>query len=117
MRHKPGWIIAIMFFVALILAYGSLRANAQERIESAYISAPGFLVLNYNVDNIGVVSEAHQVLYAIKRPITCEVSADYPARYLIFTNDALVIDREPMPSRRKVCTDYNFITRKCRKKK
>lgn len=94
------WLLIAVVFIWFFLGH---VANAQERIESAYINAPGQLVLVRKVGRFGVIEETFTVIYAQKEPMLCQ-SED--KRYLIYTEDALVIDRKPIEKNPHVCTDF-----------
>jgi len=104
--HKePGLLIIIMWIVLIIAFLISVRfAKAEEPIERAYINAPGQLVVDYAVGNMGIVHEVHTVVLTVNEPTFCGIPND--PRHAWFFFEGLLVEREPIKTRsRKICIE------------
>ena len=113
---QPGFwfIVALLAFcIAVLVAVRSVKA--QEPISSAYINAPGQLVVTYLVGDMGVVEETHTIVLSVNEPNFCSVKDD--PRYLWMFFNALLVEREPIQDAERPCQDNKFVKQNCKGKK
>ena len=107
---RQWWLFIVWIVVCVVTLFVIGQARAEERIYKAEISPAGLLILSFKVQG-GVISEAYRIVLSIREPTTCKVS---DPRYVLYTQDALLIDPTPLKMKRKICPDYNFAKGKCR---
>lgn len=109
-----------LFTIFVIIAITTILliiriANGQEVIERAYLNPAGQLVVSHHVTGWGVVEDSHTVVLSVREPQMCSVRNDPDKLWFFF--ESLLIEREPIREARRICPDWDFVKRKCRRKK